>query len=444
MSAEEICQSLLDSATKLEFELGLSPRKPNAHPNGRISKEQEQWLRPQINDYAEFFVPIFWSGVGFLGKSVQENTTSVELAAQGISVIAAEATPGFVTRYLLKLISGTSYQSPGLRRQGYLVVCRESLVIIALNSDWTPSPVTLGGDGRLLPHLMERQIPPVNACWATVALQLRYEDFESFTTSELVRFDGLAMMLHGFDEINRYERAFEKIDNAMKTYEKEAEFSSLTWPESTINLISRLIQDVPEITERTSETGMSKTEELAEKVTEGFITKAGGKKAGKLAGKLAGKAEAFVDNSGYFRHSTSDNELWGFGDWFKSWFYYASDYVQQSLNVASGTGIDEQTFMPLRTLFNSALGIRIESAQNGQEFFVESPFSELDAAVDAIQFKLSNATKQKAVVVDQTPAKLASSSSLAEQLAQLHSLHQAGALSDEEFAAAKAALLNPA
>ena len=68
--------------------------------------------------------------------------------------------------------------------------------------------------------------------------------------------------------------------------------------------------------------------------------------------------------------------------------------------------------------------------------------SEKYSADDAMRLNQPNAP-QKALNGDETSAKVVSSSSLSEQLAQLHLLHQVGALSDDEFATAKTAILNP-
>ncbi len=63
------------------------------------------------------------------------------------------------------------------------------------------------------------------------------------------------------------------------------------------------------------------------------------------------------------------------------------------------------------------------------------------SADDAMRLNQSNAP-QKVLNGDETSAKVASSSSLSEQLAQLHLLHEVGALSDDEFATAKTSILN--
>jgi len=105
-------------------------------------------------------------------------------------------------------------------------------------------------------------------------------------------------------------------------------------------------------------------------------------------------------------------------------------------HVVTGTGTDSEG-NPVKSLLNSGLGIAIESSTQGRKVFIESPFSELDAALSLIEHGIESAPKSAAESTSRQPA----SSSLASELERLLTLHQSGALTAEEFAAAKAALL---
>ena len=109
------------------------------------------------------------------------------------------------------------------------------------------------------------------------------------------------------------------------------------------------------------------------------------------------------------------------------------------MNVASGTGnnVDEE---PNKFLFTSALGLAMESSVDGTKIFVEAPFSEIDAAWELITHQINSARQESNTSAKQV-APAGEKSDLAGELAKLASLHQSGVLSDDEFAAAKAAVI---
>jgi hypothetical protein len=113
--------------------------------------------------------------------------------------------------------------------------------------------------------------------------------------------------------------------------------------------------------------------------------------------------------------------------------------ITHGVNVASGTGVDEEGFHN-QYLFTSALGLAIESAIDGTKVFVESPFAEIDAAWELIQHQVQTASSNSGgPAIAAQP--IGGTIDLAGELSQLASLHQSGVLSDDEFVAAKAAVI---
>jgi hypothetical protein len=114
------------------------------------------------------------------------------------------------------------------------------------------------------------------------------------------------------------------------------------------------------------------------------------------------------------------------------------DRIHYGPNVANGTGVTSDG-SPNLTLFNSALGLAVQSAKNGRQFFVESPFQELDAALSLIESEVQTATNAPKVA---NSAPTSPASSLASELERLAALKQAGLLSDVEYSVAKNRLLS--
>jgi multidrug resistance efflux pump len=82
----------------------------------------------------------------------------------------------------------------------------------------------------------------------------------------------------------------------------------------------------------------------------------------------------------------------------------------------------------------------MESSVDGTKIFVEAPFSEIDAAWELINHQI-NSTRQESNTSAKQVAPAGEKLDLAGEIAKLASLHQSGILSDEEFAAAKTAVI---
>jgi hypothetical protein len=130
------------------------------------------------------------------------------------------------------------------------------------------------------------------------------------------------------------------------------------------------------------------------------------------------------------------------GDMFLSEFDKACDEIMHGITVVSGTGVNKKG-RPNRFLFTSALGLAFESSVDGTKIFVESPFIEIDTALDLIAHNIKS-TNQESNTSAQQVSPVGEKFDLTGELAKLASLHKSGALSDDEFAAAKAAVIGSA
>lgn len=235
-------------------------RQVNRHACGTPTPFQEQLLRDLLSDYAEVFVPIIWSRRGFVG-AVQKsgNLSELDLIKQGYSIIlqaggaksnykSAASTPtnpkdelapvntftlrdglftlfdatlnflgggNFETDYIyeeqfkkpetIDNYRGKSYfdkiinwgalqdgEQNRIRRQGWLILCRKSLVIV----------------GRRMPKVLidERvqntDLETVGHDQFFVEMDIPFKKIENLSPIELVRFDGLAMLLYVLHQIN--------------------------------------------------------------------------------------------------------------------------------------------------------------------------------------------------------------------------------------------------
>ena len=125
-----------------------------------------------------------------------------------------------------------------------------------------------------------------------------------------------------------------------------------------------------------------------------------------------------------------------FGDKFE---YLSEMFLHRGLNVVTGTGLTEST-KPRLCLLNSALGAVINDSRNGVKYFLESPFSELEMALSILPNAMSSANEIPEPPTHQISNSIPDDSFTAE-VRKLNELRVEGLLSDDEFAAAKSALL---
>ena len=114
-------------------------------------------------------------------------------------------------------------------------------------------------------------------------------------------------------------------------------------------------------------------------------------------------------------------------------------FLHRGLNVVTGTGLTEST-KPRLCLLNSALGAVINDSRNGVKYFLESPFSELEMALSILPNAMSSANEIPEPPTHQISNSIPDDSFTAE-VRKLNELRVEGLLSDDEFAAAKSALL---
>jgi len=235
-------------------------RQVNRHPCGTPTPIQEQLLRDLLSDYAEVFVPVIWSRRGFVG-SVQksERPSELDLIKQGYSIILQvggaesnyksvastptnhkdelasgntftlrdglftlfDATSNFLLSgnfapdfsygeqlkkpeainnyrgksYFNKIVKWGALQDGEqnrIRRQGWLILCRKSLVIVGLRT-----PNILQNE-----RVQNTDVNTDGHDQFFVEMEIPFKKVESLSPIELVRFDGLAILLYVLHQIN--------------------------------------------------------------------------------------------------------------------------------------------------------------------------------------------------------------------------------------------------
>ena len=394
-------RDFLSCAAKLGFSTICEPRSSNLHPAGQLSTLQEQQISSVLSDYPEFIVPVYLSDIQFLGLANLQGRSPLHLLQEGAKLVeTAGWTVGdalgptkWVARsyedyaYVDCVLRGTSKLSENLRRQGFLAVCRGGVAIVGISTTHTPphpDPYNLfKGDTHALARIAAQKLPPeAEGCKPYLVSFIPYERLEAVRTYELTRFDGLACLFYGFD--NRTHTPSDTLGRDIFEKQKRA------------------------------------------------LSKA--------------KLKLRFPYGGTERLIREFNQLaCHFADLVISNFNQACRRVEHGISVASGTGlgIDGE---PRRILFSSALGIELESGIGGSSWFVESPFTELEAALDLVRHYVSGAPTTVSASVPHTsptsePANETEQQSTTEQLERLSSLYSSGMLSEAEFAAAKARLL---
>jgi len=404
-------RDFLNSAARLGFSQRIEPRTANSHRLGRPTSQQVEDLLAVSPDFAEFIVPVFWSRQEFVGAIPRSTSDELTLVKQGHELISgagvAEASRmppiakppaaleyrrfgkskasefqvpvGFYDPWNLDYMSrayvdgtirGTALQTAtkaNVRRQGWLLVGRTGIVLMGLRTNLTPAmafsmtyPHERFEDPRQAHFTIATHVPnDVEGCELYVEEFLKYEEIESISQVELVRFDGLAALL--------YMLHFAQ--------SKQCPTPLLTRGSDIVNFSAFL---------------------------EGLV--------------------------GVYKKWVPDEFIPA-----------AFERIHYGVNVANGTGVDSNGY-PKLILFNSALGIAVQSAKNARKFFLESPFQELDAAVSLIESEAEAATTTTREIAETTGA--APQSSLASELERLAGLKQAGLLTDAEYSAAKSKLLS--
>jgi len=395
-ASDDELQSLLAVAEALNFKVDLTPRVANKHPKGQLTSVEYDQVRNILGDYAEFIIPVFWSRTEFVGSVASPGASSLDLARLGHTEFATAALregqaaprPSWAKHnyepfeswaYVRNSVSGCAEQSPGLRRQGFLAVCRKSVSVVSLNVDFQPTldhVNTWGVTPSQLrdphwQHVALAGVRPPEYGSITVEKVIAYNEIENVNTFNLARFDGLAAFLQAWNLI--------QLDGD-KHFRK--------WQQGVNEQLSTFPAPIMEIV------------------------------------KL-----------GIWMNAIPESVL----DYFPPLFQDVCESLTYGANVANGTGVDEQG-QHCAHLFSSALGVAIESAVDGTKVFVESPFQELDTAVELINAN-REAVPKEAVSQSAQMSGGGAKRDLAAELEKLASLRQAGILSDEEFTAAKAAVI---
>ena len=363
------------------------PRVANSHPAGKLTPWQEQNIRAILPDNAEFIVPVFWSQSDFVGFPSDSNSSNVELIAVGEGLIANPVHSEAPERYLKSVVSGVALQAQGVRRQGYFVIGRKSISIVGAFCDFVPylgpNDLYVYRDSQSQQNALFWQFPP-NECAIDLVANIPFSDLDGIDTFELCRFDGLAAFLAALNNTSQ-TRARVSGRDYYKNLEKRQD---------------KISNDIRK-----------------NKHTNGMFHN-------RVETMIQLQSESPEDVSRYFS-DRFQNAL--------------SAFSELGLNLASGTGLVE-SMKRRQCLLNSAIGVALQDSRNGFKYFLESPFSELDLAVSILPNAMSSANE-----IPEPPTHQVSNSvpddSFTAEVRKLNDLRNEGLLTDDEFVAAKSALL---
>lgn len=420
-------ERLLSAAELVGFDAALRPRGPNLNPGAEISNSQEQFLRSLLPDYAEFFLPISWSQsdwIGTIPPKETKNESAVDLVRLGCAEIekaarrAAQGLPSLKSpaglkrgltgiwntdgsplgfhitgwtypwedgyegyAYLNSTIRGTALQAPGLFRTGILAVCRKGVAVIGFTTSTDPGTWFAARWNELdrKSKGMSGMSPQESNEW----WYLKHADPLDFH-----RRVQMSIPPFPFEPVLQFYIPFTDFEQ-LQSFEL-VRFDGL----AALLYAAALVQ-----AEWQFESSRGNE----------FLT-----------------FPALVENMKNNKRTHLMSKA----------LDLTFPILLMGPHVVTGTGTDSGG-NPVKSLLNSGLGIAIESSTQGRKVFIESPFSELDAALSLMEHGIEIAPKSAAESTSRQPA----SSSLASELERLLTLHQSGALTAEEFAAAKAALL---
>jgi len=372
---------ILDFAKSVGFDIGLAARRPNQ--DGALTPGQEQQIRAVLPDYAEFIIPVFWSPSDFVGAVADGKQTPHEQLTLGMEIISAASQ--FDPRsapdtYFRYNVSGISLQpqNPVLRRQGFLAVCRESVAVVGAYSDFIPE-LTYGE--MKVYHGMTEQLEAILKWKLPPAdCTIGLEAHIPFNEIESVN----SFELVRFDGLAAFLAAFDR----KFSMEMGRDFAK----------------------------ALKKALKKAEN-------------PGSFVSQFSAYSELRANGPDYVDSFVSAS------------FKNACEFQRFGVAIANGTGNDDNGLCA-QTLFNSALGIVLEGSRSGLKFFAESPFSEIDAAFSLIQHGISSAKSKPVTNAAQETVVHHVNTSLADELERLQALHKSGVLTEEEFTAAKTAVLS--
>ena len=379
-------KGLLQLCESLGFRTDLVPRQPNDYRT--LDAQQNQALRAVLSDYAEFIVPVFWSHTEFVGLTDVGDVSSLDLLRRGHQEIVNAG-----------LIEGQSAPRPSWAKSDYMPYEEWAYARNSLSGFSTQANAPgVRRQGYLVVGRQKVSVVGLHSDWEPSFDQvqtwgvppklLRDPHWQYFQMSQLMPPEDLPMSIFvekelGYGEIETI-RPIELV-----RFDGLAAFLSL----AELNLVTQ--NEWVEPSPRRSIAKLLKYADLysPEEDPEDIITA----------------------------------------------FCYACQNIEHGMNVASGTGnnVDEE---PNKFLFTSARGLAMESSVDGTKIFVEAPFSEIDAAWELITHQINSARQESNTSAKQV-APAGEKSDLAGELAKLASLHQSGVLSDDEFAAAKAAVI---
>lgn len=428
-------KSFLSAAEHVGFNAALRLRGPNPKQAVEFSNSGEQFLRSLLPDYAEFFLPVSWSQSDWIGsivpadggvgkKSGKEKSANLELIRLGcaqIEIAARREAQGLPTytksnglnrgltgiwnidgtplgfhingwtypwedgyegyAYLNGTLRGTAVQAPGLFRTGILAVCRKGVAVIGLATPTDPG------------------------AWFAA----RWDELDR-------KSKGMSGMSP--QELNEwfYLKHGDRLD-----FHRRVQMSIPPFPYEPVLQFYIPFTDFEQLQsfELVRFDGLAALLYAAALVQADWLIE-------ESRGNEFLTFPALVENMKGTKRTHLMSKALGL----------TFPILEYGPYIITGTGTDSDG-KSAKSLLNSGLGISIETATQGRKIFIESIFSELDAALSLMMHGIDSAPKSTIESASKQPA----TSSIAAELERLLALHQSGALTADEFAAAKAALL---
>ena len=219
-----------DCTDCLGFSQEIATRGSNSYSNGQLDPSQEEEIRRILSDNAQFIVPVTWSRNEAIGLNVEKSITLTEAIGLGWDILLQASSHeianyrnhktwrnepdwDLLDSYIHSSLRGTTISSDGFLRQGYLVVCKEGISIVALHTDWTPESELQRKQEGLNYQLydleeammaMHRMLPPSSAQYFVKEVTyIPYSEIQNLAQQDVMRLDGFAALMATFSN-NRY------------------------------------------------------------------------------------------------------------------------------------------------------------------------------------------------------------------------------------------------
>jgi hypothetical protein len=278
ISDDELSQ-LVKVAQSLGFGTSVAERDSLVIGQPAVVPEIEDEVRRSIQDNAQFIVPVTWSARDSIGLrlpdvgSVEETMkvgllALIEASAQEVAQWGYDPKLGVMPwaaldAYLHSAVRATAQHQDGMLRQGFLAACLNGVALIGLSSNWSPEwafeqereSLFYLRDRWDIVRWIRRKLPPPNVIFSFNEIAyIPYQQIQDVKVAELLRLDGLAAFIAGFEPGNqpfgfgsREGKAWSKLSSARREvhtpFGKEVE-AAAQFPEIVRGAFQKVNQEI--------------------------------------------------------------------------------------------------------------------------------------------------------------------------------------------------------